>query len=91
MQDLVYLLMVLDYHGSQTSKQCSVVCKTLQLSEALIFVTTAEKRQKQACGSVIRNHKCVGERGASPEAEKNKRKFICSSVMSELINSKYNL
>lgn len=56
MQVSVCLQMESDDHSSQTSNQCSVGCEILKPSEALIFVTTAEKRRKQACGSIMGNH-----------------------------------
>ena len=92
LQASVCLQMELDYHLSQASKQCSAVCKILKPSEALIFVTTAERRRKKACGSIMGNHNVLDNMRLSLRQEKkNKRKFICSSVMSERINSKYNL
>lgn len=70
LQVAVCLQMELDYHFSPASKQCSVVCKILKPSEALIFVTTAERRRKKACGSIMGNHNVLDNMRFSLRQEK---------------------
>lgn len=72
-QVLVCLQMELDFHTSQTRKQCSVACKILRPSEALIFVTTAEKRRKKACGSIMGNHNVLANMSLSLRQEKKQK------------------
>ena len=60
----VYLQPVLDYRCSQNNKQCSVEYEILKLSEALMLVTAAERRQKKACGFHYKESQCVGAHGA---------------------------